>query len=494
MRTNHVDKYLEAYLDRQLSPVVQQQVEQHLNHCPACARQLAQAERVQRELRPALQAALGQPSLPPQLRAAVKSALEQQHPPRRLSLGWGVTGWLLNAAGTVAVVVILAVGVYGVLRGQIPGVTAVYNAPQTLRSMAGGVDNTPTPAVTSTPTAPTPVANSRKSAGDTLPAVASTPIGVATVAPLAANSQKVTTAPLPESSSAAARPALPGGTIAYALFADNMYQLHLVNPNGSHHRLFPQAGVSEPALHPAQNNIPLAFRSWNDPDGPRTLVSSDMDGQNPASITHFWEDAQPDWSPTENRLIFASQRESDRKWRLYSVWGDASLEVNLRREGKSPTFAPDGLRFAFESCDEAGNRCGLWVDDLNNSEFGAQPVVEDKYLKAPDWSPVDETIAYMANPNDNWDLYLVDSNGHNLRRLTDDPAIDGLPAWSPDGKWLAFVSNRGGTWGIWLINVDSGQLYQTISFKNGALTPPERLPYSQHGPRNWWDEQISWGN
>jgi len=114
-------------------------------------------------------------------------------------------------------------------------------------------------------------------------------------------------------------------------------------------------------------------------------------------------------------------------------------------------------------------------------------------LKAPDWSPVGETIAYMANPNDNWDIYLVNSDGSNTRRLTTDPAIDGLPAWSPDGEWLAFVSNRGGGWGLWLLRVANGQLYHTASFGKDSLTPPAELPYTEHGARNWWAEQISWG-
>lgn len=494
MRTNHIDEHLEAYLDRQLSPAVQLQVERHLNHCSACAQQLAEAERLQRELRPVLQAALGQPALPPHLRAAVKLALEQQQTPRRLAIGWGITGRLLNAAGTVAVVALLAVGAYTVIRGQIPGVPATYTSQITLRSMAGGSDETPTPAATPTPAVENTTAAARKSTGDTLPLLVPATGTAALSTPLVAQSKKSPGIPAQPATSTAEAAELPGGTIAFALFDNNMYQIHLINPDGTHQRLYPINGVSEPALHPAQNDVPLAYRSWNDPDGPRTLVSSDITGQSPASITHFWEDAQPDWSPVENRLIFASQRESDRKWRLYSVWGDASIEVNLRREGRSPTFAPDGLRFAFEACDETGNRCGLWVDNLNNSEFDAQPVLEDKTLKSPDWSPTGETIAYMANPNDNWDLYLVDSDGQNLRRLTDDPAIDGLPAWSPDGEWLAFVSDRGGMWGIWIINVASGQLFQTVAFEYGALTPAERLPYNQHGPRYWWDEQISWGN
>jgi Tol biopolymer transport system component len=95
----------------------------------------------------------------------------------------------------------------------------------------------------------------------------------------------------------------------------------------------------------------------------------------------------------------------------------------------------------------------------------------------------------MADPDKNWDLYLVNSDGTNVRRLTDDPAIDGLPTWSPDGKWLAFLSNRGGNWGIWILHVASGETRQIFSFDGGTYTPPDRDPYDQ---RDWYDEQLSW--
>jgi TolB protein len=218
-------------------------------------------------------------------------------------------------------------------------------------------------------------------------------------------------------------------------------------------------------------------------------LSGDIEGKVSHRVGGFFEDAQPDWSPTEYRLIYASKREADRRWRLYTSWGDGSHELNLRREGKSPTFAPDGDHFAFEGCDNTGNHCGLWVGDLENSEYGSEPILEDPQAKSPDWSPVSAEIVYMADPGKNWDLYVVNSDGSKVRRLTDDPAIDGLPTWSPDGKWVAFLSNRSGNWGIWLLHLATGKTHQIFSFDGGVFTPPSGEPY---GLRDWYDEQLSW--
>ena len=60
----------------------------------------------------------------------------------------------------------------------------------------------------------------------------------------------------------------------------------------------------------------------------------------------------------------------------------------------------------------------------------------------------------MSNRGGNWDVYIIDSDGTGLSRLTDDVGRDGLPAWSPDGKRIAFVSNRHGSFGLYVTSAE----------------------------------------
>ena len=492
MPIKHVTQQLEAFLDNRLSAADRRMVEEHLALCPLCQRRLYEVRRVSGELGSVLKTALGQPIPPPALRYQVRQAISRADSSR--SLPWAAWGRAFNAVISLAVLALLVAGVWAVIRSQLSGASSDIHP---LGPVYGGGElptATTTPNPQSSPPTPNPQPRPLSSLSDTLPPLSPRPT------PANVPTQTIQPDKWPLSTSGAQEIPTPSGLIAFSVFNPapdrQVYEIHLIDlacinsPAGceSSQRVFALSGVSEPALN--LDGQYLAYRAWSEPTSPRSLLSSNLAADTPNRVGGFWEDAQPDWSPTEYRLIFASQRESDRRWRLYTSWGDGTREVNLRREGRSPTFAPDGYRFAFESCDGTGNQCGLWLGDLEHSEYESRPFLEDPLARAPDWSPVGEQIAYMANPNGNWDLYLVNSSGTGVRRLTTDPAVDGLPAWSSDGQWLAFLSNRGGDWGLWLLQMDTGQVRQLVSLAGMSFTPPQRSPYGQ---RDWLDEQISWG-
>ena len=55
-----------------------------------------------------------------------------------------------------------------------------------------------------------------------------------------------------------------------------------------------------------------------------------------------------------------------------------------------------------------------------------------------------EYIAFSSMRDGNHEIYLMDTNGKNLRNLTNHRASECHPTWSPDGRWIAFVSRQDG--------------------------------------------------
>ncbi len=57
----------------------------------------------------------------------------------------------------------------------------------------------------------------------------------------------------------------------------------------------------------------------------------------------------------------------------------------------------------------------------------------------------------------------MNSDGSNVRRLTNNAATDDSPTWSPDNQQLAFASDRDGDFEIYILNVSDGTVVQQVT-------------------------------
>ena len=65
-------------------------------------------------------------------------------------------------------------------------------------------------------------------------------------------------------------------------------------------------------------------------------------------------------------------------------------------------------------------------------------------------------IAFMSERDGNWEIYVMDIDGKNQRKLTNNRHDDGYPSWSPDGKRIVFTSKRDGNREIYVMDADGG--------------------------------------
>jgi len=88
------------------------------------------------------------------------------------------------------------------------------------------------------------------------------------------------------------------------------------------------------------------------------------------------------------------------------------------------------------------------------------------------WSPRGERFVFMSNAGEgNYDLYLGNLQGKTSQRLTDSPQKDGQPDWSPTDNTVAFVSGRDGGAHLYLLDVDSRRMASASMGDKAYLYP-----------------------
>ena len=220
---------------------------------------------------------------------------------------------------------------------------------------------------------------------------------------------------------------------------------------------------------PRPQTPPDARYSW--PLYPYDIYTANADGSGLRRITDNPQyDAEPIVSPDGKQIVFGSQREGD--FDIYIMNADGS---NVRRltdrvgyDG-APWFSPDGSKIVWrawypetpEEHDQwkaamAGNYIlawplDLWVMDADGSN--KRRLTNNGATNwAPSWHPDGKRIIFSSNMDDwreeirrfghNFELYLINIDGSGLERITYNQVFDSFPMFSPDGKKLVFGANR----------------------------------------------------
>lgn len=69
-----------------------------------------------------------------------------------------------------------------------------------------------------------------------------------------------------------------------------------------------------------------------------------------------------------------------------------------------------------------------------------------------------ELIVFDSDRDGDCEIYVMNSDGSNAIKLTDNPARDTSPSWSPDGKKIVFDSDRDGDREIYVMNPDGSNV------------------------------------
>jgi Tol biopolymer transport system component len=160
------------------------------------------------------------------------------------------------------------------------------------------------------------------------------------------------------------------------------------------------------------------------------------------------------------KIVFVSKR--DGNFEIYSMKPDGSgvkRLTNNAADDTEPNWSPDGTHIAFTSNRDGDKEIYVMDADGGNQKRLTFRVGFDlSWNFQPAWSPDGSKIAFVKDPNvrgTSPGIFVMNADGSNPQRLTDNASLNDMPAWSPDGTKIVFRSNRlGSRSDIFVMNAD----------------------------------------
>ena len=138
----------------------------------------------------------------------------------------------------------------------------------------------------------------------------------------------------------------------------------------------------------------------------------------------------------------------------------------------SPSYSPDGSRIVFNS--DRGGSQQLYVMDANGGDVRRISFGSGKY-GTPVWSPRGDLIAFTKIDGGSFYIGVMRPDGSGERLLTQDYLVEG-PTWAPNGRVLMYFrqgrtdSRGGGNAQLYTIDL-TGQNQRPVSTPGGASDP-----------------------
>jgi len=211
----------------------------------------------------------------------------------------------------------------------------------------------------------------------------------------------------------------------------------------------------------------------------KEVYISDYDGANQRRVTvNRALNIMPTWSPDARSIAYTSYRRGYPDIFVSLIY-QGTLQTPLAASGTQnwlPAWSPDGTRIAFTSSRDGNPE--LYVanrDGSNLRRITNNPAIDT----TPTWSPTGAQIAFTTDRTGSPQIYVMGADGLNLRRITSESFCD-RATWSPAPfNELAFVCRTGPGYDIKIYDFASGQTRQ-ITFGEGSNESPSYSPNGRH--------------
>lgn len=255
-----------------------------------------------------------------------------------------------------------------------------------------------------------------------------------------------------------------GNRVVFISNRDGNAQIYVMNADGGDQH--PLTRGAEENTEPAwsADGRQIAFTSYR--DGNAEIYVMAANGDHPRRLTsEALADNSPVWTP-DGKIVFRSMRDRWPNFYVMDADGGNLKRLTFSQSDKgAPVLSPDGKWIAFVAHGEKG-RADIHVMPATGGEVKDITGALSKNQKtSPSWSPDSKRIMYVEAKDLALNIHVVDVDGGNPGKLTDNIYTNAFPSWSPDGRRIAFVSSREGN----RTQLARGDIYVMNADGSGAI-------------------------
>jgi TolB protein len=190
----------------------------------------------------------------------------------------------------------------------------------------------------------------------------------------------------------------------------------------------------------------------------------------------------------ETQIAYVSTKSGNKEIWVMDYDGANQHQVShLKSISLTPRWSPDASRIAFT--------CYVPFRGVTSAQICIYSTISDRMIyfpryrgtnSSPAWSPDGSQIAFMSSQGGDPEIYVEDSNGEHLHRITFAAGVSTSPAWNPKtGKQIIFVSDRGGSPVLYLANSDGTDVQKIDLPDMGYVIDPAWSPNGQLVAFSW---------
>lgn len=236
-----------------------------------------------------------------------------------------------------------------------------------------------------------------------------------------------------------------------------------------------------------KNTFDDRFASYS-PNGEKIIFESnrsgswdiylmDADGENQTRLTSKnSDDRHPIWHPKANKILFESNRSGHNELYTIKIKNRKTKKLSnpkLKGEFIFGCFSPNGKNIAVSlKVSEETSNIVLLKKNGNFKKSLTQNNVRNYY---PKWSPDGIEIIYFSRKdtqNNVDEIYRLNLKNGLTSRLTNWPKHNFCPSWSPDGSLLTYVTSMEDIRPeIYIMNADGTNKIRVTNNKDGDTLP-----------------------